>query len=191
MAERAPNEPWSRVWRALAETRDRQLAQRPALSSERRAALHAALARALPLETALREAALQRDRALDESARAIPRAVTRQLHRCLTNYRPCHRSRTGWSWARPLPLAACLALGLGLLFSVKWDTTSGGRRAVMREREHSFVPLTLRLSARELAFRQESFLAANPASEPADLTQLRLDLPIQALLEDDGTARTP
>ncbi len=205
MAELTQNDEWSGALRSISEQRDRLLGGTPTISSARRATLDAVLAREFPIEAALREAGERRDLSLGNSSRRIPRFIATNLRNCLTN--KGQSVRGGWSSGaslrtRPMLLAACLVVGLGILLFGNWESLSNHPRdesLALQQIElgprspASRDQLTLRMSAAEMASLRSAFLAVNPTSldDAQAPTRLRLDLPVRVLFRDEAIASTP
>lgn len=194
------SEEWNRLLRGISEERDELLGSVAPISPHRCAKLRAALAREFPVDAALREAGVRRDRLLRAPARRIPFPVVSTLRRSLTTSRP--------SWMKlvkhPSLIAACLVVGLGIVVLEKWSLSPSVRmanRATARAESIDLEvspeatprhPFGLRISAAEIASMRSSFLAANRLSLNEEApTSLRLDLPVQALLDHNGLAGTP
>lgn len=205
MDELKQTDEWSRALRRISRQRDRLLESEPAISPARRAALGVVLAREFPGKAALQETTARRDQLLVDFPREVPCSLARDLRRRLTSDR--RSEGRGWPWpnllTRPLLAAACLIVGLGVVLFGKWEILPSHRRhelLAQRPIERTSQPpasrnhLSLRMSAPELTALRATFLAANRASlneDPAAPTRLRLDLPVRALLGDDGIASTP
>lgn len=204
MDELEQRDQWSRALRQIAGQRDRLLVSTLTLSPARRATLGAVLAREFPVEAAFRKTAAQRDRALGQPPREIPRAVATDLRGRLAT--ALAREGRPWSsWANLLTrsglVAACLIAGLGIASLGKWGPVpvdprheSIGGQPIERVGLAASNQLSLQMSAAELASWRATFLAANSTSLDEDAaapTRLRLDLPVRALLEEDGIASTP
>ena len=187
MADYLPNDKWVAALADLARERDLRLGCVPPIPSARREQLGAALAAAFPVAAALREAARERDCQLGE--RPLPGAVARELRRCLTS---AERARAHRSWLAPAwPLAASLFAAFGLLFLGRREMPVAQQAGTL---ESAPAPLNLRLGAAELMAHRETLLAATQLSlvqEESSTGQLRLDLPVQALLSENGIAHLP
>lgn len=187
MADYLPNDKWVTALADLARQRDFRLGPLPPIPSARREQLGVALAAAFPVEAALREVAQERDRQLGE--RPLPGAIVRELRRSLTSVeRTCaHRSWLARAW----PLAASLLAACGLLFLGRREMPVAQQAGTLENAPH---PLSLRMGAAELMAHRETLLAATQLSlvqEESSTGQLRLDLPVQALLSENGIAHLP
>ena len=192
-------EAWKGWLREIAAARDERLGSVAGISPVRRDALRASLAREFPVDAALREVGTQRDRRRRAVAPEIPLRVALALRRSLTSVRPTGSRRFMHSGL----VAACLALGLGVVFlaqlaSPERRTPSARIRVTSIQRIPlplpSRHPFGLRISAAEIASLRSSFLAANqssPNGRAKASASLRLDLPVQALLGDNSIASIP
>jgi hypothetical protein len=200
--------------REVAQRRDEALNTTPALSPARRTALTALVARQFPVEAALHEAAAKRDQALHQVPAKIPAAVESMLVRQLATVELKSDFGRTALWLSPLrwPLTAvltvCCLITIALLGLGRWETSRSNARNVPRG------PLleTIRLEAGMEPFART--IAIGPfnlnTNEPASLQAaffanrrlrfsdgndtslgLRLDLPMTAVLMEDGLARTP
>jgi hypothetical protein len=205
----------------LAKDRDKLLGNAPALSPARQVALMKFLVRKFPVEGALREAAKERDRFLNQHSLDIPASASSALHRQLAH---ANRLTTTPGWLRffrsPLSagLAVCAVITAAILCfgplatlprrtenlpprsqtkGVNPDSNmiahdSPIERADLFSREASIRPFNLKTN--EPASLQASFFP-NSRISFADgngaALGLRLDLPVQAFLTDDRLTRTP
>ena len=201
--------------RELAQRRDQALTNVPALSSARRMALTALVARQLPLEATVHEVAVKRDQALHRNAARIPAAVESVLQRQLAAVEAQSSRRhlaLGLNrWRSPLAavLAVCALITAALLGFGKWHAAA--RRNAMNvpaaapadniSVESGLEPFTrmvaigpFNLNTNEPASLQASFLASRRirfADGNETPLGLRLDLPVRAALMEDEVARTP
>lgn len=195
------DEEGSRALRDLAEQRDRLLRGAPEIAPARRAILSAALLREFPVEPALRVVRARRDQLLPEPPPEIPRAVARELRRCLTNAQRTQGEAWPQLFARAALLAACLVAGLGVIFLGKREPFSAAQHHVPPPQSPTELRMgasgdqfSLRMSAAELASLRSTFFASNAGSfeDPAEApARLRLDLPVRAFLRDESIASTP
>jgi hypothetical protein len=205
--------------RVLATRRDQLLAGVPTLSRTRRAALNKVLIDKFPVEMTLRDVASDRDRLLAAST-AIPVSVASTLqHQLVTSIQPIRSP--GWQriFRRPVSagLAACAVIGAAILWLGEpasrlgrnqsdsprlaqpdaMDITGVAARSPIANAELFSRKSSIRrfnLDTNEPASLQPSFLA-NSSLSFADgkvaALGLRLDLPVRAILTEDGLARTP
>lgn len=207
--------------REIVKKRDELLSKAPTLSSARQAVLADFLVREFPVEAAFRETAMERDELLDLRASEIPASVESILHRRLGAARAerggIHRWRIGAPvWLRlfrsPLggALTVCAVITAAILGFGRWETPSRRNaenfphapradiesgvilEAGVFSRKVVIGPFNL--NTNEPASLQASFFAnsgvylANASEAPLGL---RLDLPVRAILTEDGLARTP
>jgi hypothetical protein len=206
--------------REVAKQRDKLL-KKVALSPARRTVLTEFLVGQFPLEAALRETATKRDELLDPRALEIPPSIESTLHRQLGTAGTPPEEVRGWrgsvpTWLRlfrtPLGsvLTVCALIAGALLCVGSWVTASrhGAENFPHAPRTDIESRVTLEselftqnvaigpfnLKTNEPASLQASFFSnsavylANASERPLGL---RLDLPMKAILTDDGLARTP
>jgi len=214
MDEVKPDQEIDAAMREVARRRAEALNTAPALSRARRAALTALVARQFPVETALHEAAAQRDQALHQIPAKIPAAVESMLIRQLATVElKSDVDRTAF-WLSPhrLPLAAaltvCFLITVALFGVGRWETSRSGAQSVPRgplletiSLEGGMEPFVrtiaigpFNLNTNEPASLQATFFASRRlrfADGKDTSLGLRLDLPITAPLMEDGLARTP
>jgi hypothetical protein len=197
----------------VAKQRDRRLSKAPTLAPAREAFLADFLAREFPLETALRERAMERDALLDSRAPQIPSSMELNLRRQLGAAQATRAGRVCLpAWLRlfrsPLggALTVCAIIG-ALLFFGRWGTSTPRHaenlahvpradgmiwEAELLDRSAAINPFNL--NTNEPASLQASFFSKSGAylANASDATLgLRLDLPVRAILTDDNRARTP
>jgi hypothetical protein len=207
--------------REVAARRDNLLSKAPALSRARQAVLADFLVRQFPVEAALRETAVKRDALLNLPVPELPAFVESTLHRQLAAAEPARDRIRKWpvstpAWLRifrfPLggALTVCAMITMAILCVGRWGTPSRHNAENLphapRADVESGVILEAQLFTRKVAVGpfnlntnepaslQASFFAnsgaylANASEAPLGL---RLDLPVRAILTDDGFARTP
>ncbi|MEN3371025.1 MAG: hypothetical protein V7609_3168 [Verrucomicrobiota bacterium] len=201
--------------RRVAQQRDQLLSEGPELSPARRAVLADFLAREFSVECALREEATKRDELLRHRL-AIPASVESNLRGLAVT-----EGIRGWrhgtaTWLRlfrsPLGglLAACAMITAAVLFFGKGGTLSGRNAQSFPQAPgahiESEVILEADLFTRKIAVGPFNLNTNEPASLQAAFFAnsgvylanasearlgLRLDLPVRAILTEDGFARTP
>lgn len=207
--------------RDVARQRDWRLGNMPTLSVARRTALNDVVAREFPLEAALREAGIKRDRLLQERL-GIPASVERILCRQLAGTSGRPTIAPGWLrlFRSPmrLGLTACALITAAILCFAPGGGSSlhnGENSPRLRpggpSDEAGLILDRSPIEPAELFARTASIRSFNlNTNEPASLQVslfantsvflpdgkdvalgLRLDLPVRAFLTGDGPARTP
>ena len=207
--------------RGVAKERDRRLSKPPTLSPARHAVLADFLVRQFPVEAALRETAVNRDELLSPPVPEIPAFIESTLHRQLGAAEAARDGICGWrigtaGWLRffrsPLGavLAVCATITAAILCLGRWGIPSRHDAANFPHAPRADIESAVILEAavftrkvatgpfdlntNEPASLQAAFFAnsgvyfANASEAPLGL---RLDLPVRAILTDDGLARTP
>jgi hypothetical protein len=200
--------------RELVDRRDKALSDVLRLSSTRRSALAACLARNFPVDSILLEVAVTRDRALHQSSVRIPAAVESILQRELAVAEPMAATSRAPFWLSGLKLqlaavlTACVLITVALLGLGRWKNPRSNARSVppgpllqTMRLESGLEPFVrtiaigpFNLNTNEPASLQASLFASRKIrfSDGKDTPLgLRLDLPMMTASSEDGFARTP